>query len=123
VAYESLPLDLVLRHVDLVHTVTLYVSENCFNIILLSGPRFLGVLFPLMFLSIIFMHFYSSYTCYLSCLITLTTFSGEYNCLPSISQYCATFFLISNILLSVCFPVTVCLLFVELQSRFNFHVT
>ena len=44
--YESLPLDLVLRHVDLVHTVTLYVSENCFNIILLSGLRFLGVLFP-----------------------------------------------------------------------------
>jgi len=44
--YESLPLDLVLRHVDLVHIVTLCVSENRFNIILLYGPRFLGVLFP-----------------------------------------------------------------------------
>ena len=43
--YESLPLDLVLRHVNLVHAVTLYVSENCFNIILLSGPKLLGVLF------------------------------------------------------------------------------
>ena len=43
--YEILPLDLVLRHVALVHAVTLYVSENCFSIILLSGPRFVGVLF------------------------------------------------------------------------------
>lgn len=101
---------------------TLYVPENCFNIILLSGLRSLGVFFPWMFLSNIFMHFL--FLVYLLSILPnhcnniwwgIQMFTIH---LPILCY----FFLISNILLNACFPATVCLLFIELQGRFNFHV-